>query len=91
MINYIADEYISRLDSFVKDVENAIDESDPLKAERRRLDFKKETSDMRTHLENLNDELGDLVIKFANFAGTPVTLISDEDCMKSPKTLYSEP
>jgi hypothetical protein len=82
MISYIEDNYLTNLDNFIKEIENAMRENNLSKAERRRLEFKEETEEIRNQVEELNKSLGKLVMKFADMAQTPVTLVSDNDCLK---------
>jgi hypothetical protein len=82
MVDYIERTYLNELDKFVNDIDDAMDNKDLLSAERRRLGFKAESRERVKQLEDLNDDLSDLVNKFADLAGTPVTLPSENECLK---------
>ena len=64
----------SQLDYFIEQVENDVDYHNFDEAEKRRLEFKKGTKEIAQQLEIFNDDLTELVIKFANIAKVPITL-----------------
>jgi hypothetical protein len=82
MVEYVENEYLLKLDKYLDKIEDAVDKDKLPKAEKLRLKFKLETKDIRERVEKLNSDLGELVIRFADLAKTPVTLVSDNDCLK---------
>lgn len=74
MVAFVVNEVFGKLDKFVDSAESAVDNSNLDEAERRRMEFKRETSDIVRLLEEANDELTELVIKFASLARIPITI-----------------
>jgi hypothetical protein len=64
MITFVKDEILTKLDSFVKDVEPQIDKGYMHVAKSLQSRFKNDTQDFYERLSRLNEELDNLVIKF---------------------------
>jgi hypothetical protein len=76
MVKFLVEEVLDRLDKFVNIAENAVDSENLGEAERIGMEFKRETADIVELLENTDDKLTELVIKFASLARVPITINS---------------
>ncbi len=74
MVVFVTDEFVARLDQFISRVEQSVDGGDMNSAERQRLEFKSEASQIVQILEHLNSSLSELVMSFAGIARIPITL-----------------
>jgi hypothetical protein len=74
MVSFIVEKVVGRINAFIKEVDDLVGSNHLNEAEKYRLRFKTETGEIALNIEYFNNELSDLVMKFSEIAGVPLTL-----------------
>jgi len=74
MLAYIDDVILLGIEKFITDVEVELGNDGLSAAQRRRLQFETDTSELSNRLEQFSDELSNLVLQFGRIARAPITL-----------------
>lgn len=74
MLAYIDDVILLGIEKFISDVEVALSNDGLSAAQRQRLKFETDTSELSDRLEQFSDELSNLVLQFGRIARAPITL-----------------
>ena len=70
MKDFLKNEFLIELDSFVDDLTDAVNRGDIREAERKKMQFHKKSKNMRDQLETSYDELADTIEEFNLFLST---------------------
>ena len=76
MVNLIYNDVVAGIERFCAEAGDFVDHSKFNEAEALRLEYKVSSADLSQHVERLADRLSDLVLKFAQVTGRPVSLRS---------------